>query len=266
MAHDDLTPLLRRRAALKLLGGAGLGFGLIGIVGCGSDDDPRSGTSTTTTTTTTTPSGDVEVIPEETAGPYPGDGSNGPNVLTQDGVVRSDIRSSFGTASGTADGVPLTITMKLVDTANGDAPLSDAAVYVWHCDRDGRYSMYSQGAEDQNYLRGVQESGGDGTVTFLSTFPGAYDGRWPHIHFEVYPSLAEATAAGNPVATSQIALPEAVCDQVYATSGYEQSVANMDRTSLTSDMVFGDDGAVDQLATMSGTVDGGLTATLTVGV
>lgn len=45
-------------------------------------------------------------IPEETAGPYPGDGTDGPNVLTESGVVRSDIRSSFGSLTGTAQGVP----------------------------------------------------------------------------------------------------------------------------------------------------------------
>src|SRR5215467_12645955 len=54
------------------------------------------------------------VIPSETAGPYPGDGSNGPNVLTQSGIVRSDIRASFG-SSGTsvAAGTPLTVTLQL---------------------------------------------------------------------------------------------------------------------------------------------------------
>ena len=30
-------------------------------------------------------------IPEETSGPYPGDGSNGANVLTESGIVRRDI-------------------------------------------------------------------------------------------------------------------------------------------------------------------------------
>jgi hypothetical protein len=30
-------------------------------------------------------------VPEETAGPYPGDGSNGPNVLDDSGIVRSDM-------------------------------------------------------------------------------------------------------------------------------------------------------------------------------
>ena len=118
----------------------------------------------------------------------------------------------------------------------------------------------------QNYLRGVQEAGSDGTVTFTTIFPGAYDGRWPHMHFEVYPTLAEATAAGTPVTTSQLALPEDTCDLVYATSGYETSASNLKRTSLARDMVFGDDGAVHQLATMSGTVADNLTATLRVPV
>ena len=38
--------------------------------------------------------------------PVPRDGSNGPNVLSQSGIVRSDIRSSFGNASGTAQAYP----------------------------------------------------------------------------------------------------------------------------------------------------------------
>ena len=139
-------------------------------------------------------------------------------------------------------------------------------MYLWHCDREGRYSMYSEGVTDENYLRGVQVAGDDGRLTFTSIFPGAYSGRWPHIHFEVYPDEAEATSAGTPTATSQIALPEDVCAEVYETDGYDQSVTNLSRSSLESDNVFGDDGAVDQLATMSGAVGTGLTATLTVPV
>lgn len=90
-------------------------------------------------------------IPEETAGPYPGDGSNGPDVLTQDGIVRSDIRSSFGSSTTTAEGVPLTITLTVVDTSGGCTAMAGAAVYAWHCDRDGNYSMYSQGVTQENY-------------------------------------------------------------------------------------------------------------------
>ena len=46
-------------------------------------------------------------------------------------------------------------------------------------------------------------------MTFTSIYPAAYSGRWPHIHFEVYPSLADATTA-RAAATSQLALPEDV--------------------------------------------------------
>jgi len=203
-------------------------------------------------------------IPQETAGPYPGDGSNGPDVLGLTGVVRSDIRPSFAGLSGTADGVSLTIALTIVSASTCE-PLAGRAVYLWHCDRLGRYSLYSAGATDQNYLRGVQEAGTSGTVTFTSIFPGCYSGRWPHIHFEVYPSLSGATNVANKIATSQIALPKATCDEVYATAGYETSVTNLSRVSLATDNVFSDGSALE-LATITGSVGGGLTAALTVAI
>jgi protocatechuate 3,4-dioxygenase beta subunit len=263
--------LMDRRLALQMVAGAGLAA----LVGCGSDDGSESADSTTTSTagSSTTTAGsesaasDAECseIPEETAGPYPGDGSNGPNVLTEDGIVRSDIRPSFGSASGLAEGVPATINLPVVDTANGCAPLTGAAVYVWHCDRVGRYSLYSPGITDQNYLRGVQETDASGAVSFTSIFPACYSGRWPHIHFEVYASLAEATGGGSVLATSQLAIPEDACNQVYATEGYSQSVANLSQISLESDNVFGD-GSDQQLATVTGSVDDGFVLRLSISV
>jgi protocatechuate 3,4-dioxygenase beta subunit len=187
-------------------------------------------------------------------------------VLTQSGIVRSDIRSSFGTASRVAPGVPLTINLTIVDTAKGCRAYAGAAVYLWHCDRDGAYSLYSPGVTSENYLRGVQAADGTGLVTFHSIFPGAYSGRWPHVHFEVYANLTGATSGRDKVATSQLALPQAICQTVYATDGYSASVGNLARTSLTSDMVFGDDGGVHQLATVTGSVASGLVANLTVPV
>jgi protocatechuate 3,4-dioxygenase beta subunit len=260
----DMQRLVGRRQALAVLGGTALAA----LAGCTAS---TSGTSNASTASSSAAAGgtasvaDVDVIPEETAGPYPADGSNGKNVLSESGVVRSDIRSSFGSSTTTADGVPLTIRLTLVE-ADGDTPVEGAAVYLWHCDRAGQYSMYDRAVADENYLRGVQASGADGTVTFTSVFPACYSGRWPHIHFEVYRSVDEATAAGQLLATSQVALPEATCATVYATTGYEQSVRNLARVSLTQDMVFADDGGVSQLATMSGDVSGGYTAALTVGL
>ena len=268
----DVSTLLERRRALKLIAGVGLAT----ITGCGKDDDAAVATTTTggsaaaTTTTaassaatTSTPDGDAAAacspIPEETAGPYPGDGTNGPNVLTESGIVRSDITSSFGSLSGVADGIPLTVDLTILDAANGCAAYDGAAVYLWHCDREGGYSLYSQGVTDQNYLRGVQEADSNGRVTFQSIFPAAYSGRWPHIHFEVYASLDEATSASNKIATSQLALPEDACAAVYATDGYEHSIPNLAQTSLERDMVFSD-GSSQRLATVTGSVDTGYTA------
>jgi protocatechuate 3,4-dioxygenase beta subunit len=161
--------------------------------------------------------------------------------------------------------VPLTITLTVVNTDQGCAPYAGAAVYLWHCDAAGNYSLYSRGVTNENYLRGVQAADGGGTVTFKSVFPAAYSGRWPHIHFEVYPTLAAATGVGNKVITSQLALPAEACQTVYATDGYGQSVRNLAQTSLGSDNVFRD-GYAQQLATVSGSVSVGYVAALTVPV
>jgi protocatechuate 3,4-dioxygenase beta subunit len=263
----DIETLMDRRQVMKLFGYSGLAVGLLTIAGCAPGAPsaaPSSAASSAAAGGAST--ADCDVIPEETAGPYPGDGSNGPDVLNQSGIVRSDIRSSFGSSSGTATGVPLTIKLAIQEDANNCAPLAGAAVYLWHCDQEGRYSLYSQGVTDQNYLRGVQEADANGQVTFLSVFPACYSGRWPHIHFEVYPSLAKATDPSNKIATSQIALPKEICDAVYATDGYGQSVATLARVSLASDNVFGDDGGAHQLGTVSGSVASGLTVELAVPV
>ncbi|GAA1030621.1 hypothetical protein GCM10009557_23330 [Virgisporangium ochraceum] len=264
---STLTGLLRRRRLLGLFAGAGAAAAL---AACGDEATPTSAspsTSAPSASASTPASGGSSYteIPEETAGPYPGDGSNGPNVLSQSGIVRSDITTSFGSGSGTAAGVPLTINLTVLALDRGAAAYSGAAVYLWHCDREGRYSMYSEGVQNENYLRGVQEANGTGLVTFRTIFPAAYSGRWPHVHFEVYPTLSGATSSGNRITTSQLALPEAVCDAVYATDGYSASVRNMERTSLTSDMVFRD-GWTTQLATVTGDVSSGYVANLTVPV
>ncbi len=261
----DLSTLLARRRVLGLLAGASLAT----LVGCSTDGggtgSPGGSSSTPTSGGSTGTQASGNQIPEETAGPYPGDGSNGPNILTRSGIVRRDIRTSFETGSATAAGAPLTITFTVLDLAASSAALAGGAVYVWHCDREGRYSMYSPGVTTENYLRGVQEVDSSGRVSFTSIFPACYSGRWPHIHFEVYQSLASATSAGNRIATSQIALPKDVCDAVYATDGYRQSVSNLSQVSLDRDMVFRD-GWDDELGTVTGSVATGLTVNLTVPV
>jgi protocatechuate 3,4-dioxygenase beta subunit len=210
----------------------------------------------------------VDEIPSETAGPFPADGSNASNqnlnVLTRSGVVRNDIRSSLSTGN-IAAGVPLTIALNLVEAGGTCAPLAGYAVYIWHCDRDGNYSLYSSAVTDEDYLRGVQASDSSGVVRFTSIFPACYPGRWPHVHFEIFPSLATATDDANIVHTSQLALPQDICETVYATEGYAASVGTLAQLSLDTDNIFRD-GYNSQLATISGDLASGYIAQLTVGI
>jgi len=272
---------LERRQVLRwLLAGAAT----LPLASCGggSDADAAStgtgtaatgsgGSTTVTTPATTTPAaGSCAVIPEETAGPYPADGSNTNggsiiNVLNQSGVVRSDIRASFNGATGVAAGVPLTIKLQLVNVSASCASLAGYAIYLWHCDRDGNYSLYSSGITAQNYLRGLQESDSSGTVSFTTIYPGCYAGRVPHVHFEVYPSLARATTASSRIKTSQFTFPTATSNEVYASSGYSASVRNLAQISNATDNVFSD-GTSLQIASVTGNVTDGYVVTLTVGV
>jgi protocatechuate 3,4-dioxygenase beta subunit len=276
LSHDLHTDVLQRRRALQWL--AALGGTALAGSGCGGGGDATdtsastastSGSTTSATTGTTTNTSSTSsgaVIPEETAGPYPGDGSNSNlNALVLSGIVRSDIRASFAGATGVAEGVALTLRLRLVNTGGSCAALSGYAIYLWHCDREGRYSMYSSGITGENYLRGVQSTDANGEVAFTSIFPGCYDGRMPHVHFEIYRSANSATSYSNKLRTSQLAFPTVVCSTVYASSGYSSSAANFARMSFASDNVFSD-GTSLQMATVTGSVAAGYVAELEVGL
>ncbi|TPD60263.1 intradiol ring-cleavage dioxygenase [Emcibacter nanhaiensis] len=264
--------ILARRKMLGLLGSAGAAALIAGCNGGSSG----SSTATTTTSSSTTSdsssddssssSGDTTsscvADPEETNGPYPGDGSNSVNgstvnVLTDSGIIRSDITSSFGSYSGTADGVPVVLNIQLVDVNNGCTALDGYVIYLWHCNAEGKYSLYSSGVQNVNYLRGVQEADSDGNVSFTTIFPGCYDGRWPHMHFEIFSSLAEATQYGNRVLCSQFAMPSDAASTLYSNvSEYSDSVSNFNRISISSDNVFGDNSSAE-ITAMTPTVDSG---------
>lgn len=269
----DRGPLVSRRGVIGLLG---IGVGSLALAACStpaptaastsaSAADTASPTDTAMIPAPTVATGDLVKVPDETAGPYPGDGSNGPNALTKSGIVRSDIRASIGGGT-TATGVPMTLTLRLVDMANGNILFANAAVYVWHCDAAGAYSMYSSGVENESYLRGVQVADKGGQVTYTSIFPACSAGRWPHIHFEVYRAVADITDSTKAISTSQVALPQEVSETVYTLPEYQGSTANLAQVSLSSDKVFGDDGGAHQLATVTGDIMTGYNVELTVGV
>jgi hypothetical protein len=78
-------------------------------------------------------------------------------------------------------------------------------------------------------------------------------------------ALDSATASANKRATSQLALPRATASEVYATSGYTGSAANLATVSLETDLVFAN-GTTLETPTVTGSVNSGYEAALTVGV
>ncbi|ESQ78375.1 intradiol ring-cleavage dioxygenase [Asticcacaulis sp. YBE204] len=192
------------------------------------------------------------------------------NALTLSGINRSDIRASVGSASATAPGLPVQLTITLVNSGAGCTPMAGYVIYLWHCTRDGLYSLYSSGVTAQNYLRGIQVTNASGQVTFTTIFPGCYSGRMPHIHVEVYPSLSSATSYANKIKTSQFALDRSICSTVYSTvTGYSASVSNLAAISFATDNVFSDNTSAQlaaQTIALTGDTTNGYTGTVTLGM
>mgnify|MGYP001339412810 FL=1 len=258
----DLPYLTRRRLVLTGLALGGAAASLWAA---------RSGAATVTGTAA---DGSVCVAnPAETEGPFPADGTNvragqTVNILTEQGVIREDIRTSIGGLTPVAEGVPVTLEITLVDVGRACAPLGGMAVYVWQCDAEGVYSIY--GAQDRNYLRGVGVTDAEGLVQFTTVFPACYDGRWPHVHFEVFSSAEMAVSGKGALLTSQFALPEAECRAVYATNPlYAASVGTLERVSLSRDGIFRDSSEQElavQMLVLEGDASAGYRATGRVGV
>jgi protocatechuate 3,4-dioxygenase beta subunit len=213
----------------------------------------EDGTTTRTYTLLATRAsvGTCTLTPTETEGPYPLLA-----ILSNSAVVRSDVRES-------KTGVPLTVKLTILDLSNGCTPVSGAAVYIWHCDKDGLYSGYNvsnnTGQTGLTYLRGIQVTDSNGLVTFTTIYPGWYAGRITHVHFQVYLNNNLTVTA---TATSQLAFPQATTQAVYNTSLYTKG-QNTSVTSFSADNVFSD-GTTYQMATISGDSTNGYTAELQV--
>jgi len=150
-------------------------------------------------------------------------------------------------------GTPLAVALTVVSIANSCAPVANATIEVWQCDAAGAYSEYNAVG---TFLRGLQRTDASGNATFTTIYPGWYTGRAPHIHLEVFVN-------GASVKTTQMAFPEDVSRTVYAQGVYASRGTNFTRN--TSDNVFAD-GTTNEMATMTGGVASGYTATLQIGI
>lgn len=229
--QHDRSRMMSRRAALSALGG-------MGVVLAGAQSSLAA----------------CLPMPSETAGPFPADGAYGRNakainVLTREGVIREDLRPSFSGLTPVAEGVPFSMEIKLVTAGESCTPLGGRALYLWHCDAVGGYSIYDDA--DRNYLRGVGITDATGTARFTTIVPGCYDGRWPHVHFEVFDSPDSMNSGRDSLLISQFALPEEMCRTVYqADDRYSNGIRALDRISLTRDLAFRDNNTAEMAAQM----------------
>jgi protocatechuate 3,4-dioxygenase beta subunit len=249
--------LLDRRSALGVLGAAG------GAMMLATRGDAGLAAASESCT----------AYARETDGPYPGDGTNQApgatsNVLAIEAFRRRDIPPSLIGSDTVAPGVPVELTLTLVHAAAGCRPLAGHVLYLWHNDAAGRYSLYD--LPEESYLRGVQVADDAGQVRFTTIFPGCYGGRYPHMHFQVFSGLEEASSGRQALLTSQLALPAADCASVYADGRtYGGSLGNLERTSLTRDFIFRDNPPAQMGAmtlALNGSPDAGFGASATIGI
>jgi protocatechuate 3,4-dioxygenase beta subunit len=250
-ATTDARPTTRRTF---LAGGAALvGAVLAGCAGSDGDGDGSASSSSTeggasgastssTTAAAEAAAGDATLTaadfaalgpcllaPEQTEGPF----------FADVGLERRDITEGLA-------GHPLRLGIRVVDEDCN--PVAGALVDVWHCDVDGDYSAFSDGAgssddagEGTTFLRGSQVADADGIVEFATNYPGWYQGRTVHIHTKVRINDAE-------VLTTQLYLPDDVTDEVLTEDPY---AAHGERdTRNEDDSIAGDPAAAGNLLTI----------------
>ena len=192
----------------------------IGLIGIGSivaasackKDDAKTSDNT---------NGSCSVTDTETDGPYPLYNSRGSSIQ------RVDIRDG-------KTGLPLDINITIRNVNDNCNVVNNARVDIWHCDKDGYYSGYTnsgflgtQDNENAVFCRGLQYTDASGIAKFLSVYPGWYSGRVTHIHAQVY-------VGSTLKLTSQIAFPEEINSAVYNTSLYAAHGQNPIKNSTDS--------------------------------
>jgi len=223
------TNLHHRRQVLRLLGAAA---GSALFFGRETSVDAASGSCAVAT-------------PQVTEGPY----------WVDEHLFRSDIRTDPATGVARA-GIPLTLTITVMNSSSGCSALSGAFVDIWHCDAKGIYSdesTYNPGGgtgnvntQGQRFLRGYQITDANGQVTFTTIYPGWYSGRTIHIHVRVR-TYSGSTELTNFV--TQVFFDDAVTNTVLSNSAYSRTSAR-DTTNNTDGIYNGAANKTAMLATL----------------
>ncbi len=164
------------------------------------------------------------LAPQVTEGPF----------WVDEKLNRSDV-------TGGQSGVPLEITLNIVDLSDDCSAYEGATVDIWHANPDGNYSDEPAGQGNDNtqgetWLRGYQVSDASGQVKFQTIYPGFYSGRTVHIHVRVRTFDGDNTTTNF---TTQLFFDESVNNAVYANgSGYGGGTRN---TTNSTDGVYADE-------------------------
>ena len=190
------------------------------------------------------------LVPSETAGPYP------LNLSGNAAMFRQDIRES-------EIGAETRIKLRIISTSDC-LPIQNARVDIWHCNANGYYSGFTTNGQQgsHNYVgatwcRGIQMTNALGEVDFVTLFPGWYNGRIAHIHFQLFLSSVLQV-------TSQLAFPVAEKNALYANNS-PYSTYGPDPITFSTDNVFSDGYAL-QLATLTGDPVNGYDSFLEIGI
>lgn len=221
-------------------------IGLLGIIpilstldSCKKEESTGPGSNDT---------GSCTVTDTETDGPYPLYNSRGSSIQ------RADI------TDGKA-GTPLNMDIIIRNVNDSCNVIANARVDVWHCDKDGYYSGYSNsgylGTQDNTgkvFCRGLQYADAEGKVKFQTIYPGWYTGRVTHVHVQVYiGSMLKLT--------TQIAFPEEINTAVYKTELYATHGQNSTKNS-TDNIIM--DSLDNELAAVAANAGGGYDLTHTI--
>ncbi len=230
---NDGERLTRRRTIARLGGLVAASLGAAGLEASLSEPAEGAGNGPAAVA-----SGLLSCVltPEQTEGPYYVDGRK----------VRRDIREG-------RPGLRLLLRTTVVD-ASTCRPIKGAAVDVWHCDAGGTYSGVN--GNTGTFLRGIQRTDAKGLATFVTLFPGWYQGRTTHIHVKVH-------LGGTVIHTGQLYFPEAAVTAASKLAPYNRR--GEPDTRNADDAIYRNGGR-NSLTRMSKDASGTTVAAITMGV